>query len=640
MSHRSNKISTTTKKHILGVLAEGCTLIFLVFCGFYVGGQVLALLVLSSLVIASTIAKHVGTAFGLCLGIVFTLFLHLVAFILLVPLLRTFRPTRNFLFTEEVIEPFIARGTVLENLIELNLAGAFLLSIIPVGLALSIVMKTKKTNLMIGFNPIVTLICFVPLILGAYRKSQDLISYVVSTTSGDGRNFFLHVQRIRVTTGFTNLSNYSTQGDFAPSLASLISDGMGSSGILEFNDQYAITSLYILFAVLITSSAIAVTTSLIARDGQHRLVDSSPLAWSLFTVAGVASVQMPWVMNEIFRSGFFSTVAAMGLCSVAVATTFARISLLRMGLTFLTLSILVFATYPIAALYPLLGLVGAVLLSLWTRIKRGAVLPVLISMLFIICGVFIMPILVDRLRARIQLEGSIVYLQDGFWLPITIAGLAIAFLSSPLRRMGLVFATTGACTIGFLHLARALRESDGLEGYGYYGAKFSYIGLFIVLITLFSTMASMVCSYELNLNEVLNTNPVFRRITHIVGGFGILMFAFVASNFVLPQSRGLYGSSSNWTQPTRQGLELAREYWSQPAVLFVKISDPGNDVLTNFWHPYYWNGEAWHWIYGGNGDAVETVCLFIEGKQILVITSEAIYGESLRKECQAEVKVI
>jgi hypothetical protein len=622
----------------LRVFAEVCVTMFLVFCGFLVGGQVLALLVLSSLMIADVLARNVGTALGLCIGIIFTLSINILEFMFLVPVLRMFWPTRTYFFTEATIEPFTARGTVLENLIELNLVGAFLLSVIPVGLAIAI--KLRKTKFMSGFNPIVALICFLPLVLGAYRKHQDLLSYVVPTTSGDSRNFFLHVQRIRVTSDFTNLKNFFSQGDFSPSLASLISDGMGSSGILEFNDQYAVTALYVLFAVLIASSAIAITTALIARVEQPRLVETSPIVWSLFLFAGVASVQMPWVMNEMFRSGFFSAVAAMALCGVSVATVFARIPILQMGLIFSTVSILVFATYPIAAIYPLLGAIGIGLLFLRTRIKMGVVWSVVISLTLIICGALVVPVFLEQLRSRLELEGAIVYLQDSFWLPITIAGIAVAFLFSPIKQIGLVIATAGCCTAGFQFLARVLRESDGLEGYGYYGAKFSYVGLFIILLTLFSLIGSLIYSYELNQSQVLFKRPIFRRVSRISGAIGILIFASVASNYVLPESRGLYGRYSDWTQPTRQGLELARQYWNQPAVLFVRISDPGNDVLTNFWHPYYWSGEPWHWIYGGNGDAVETVCLFIEDKKILVVTRDAIYGESLRAECGAEVTVI
>jgi hypothetical protein len=637
---QSNKSFSPLCSNVLSAVAEVGVALVLIYSSFFIGGLVLSLIVLSTLLIAHLIAKFVGTALAICLGVLFTLFVIILEFLVLIPLLKEIPPTRSLFFTQKVIEPFTARGSLFENLIELNLAGAFLISLVPIILVLVTTVRIKKIDLRNGFNPVVALICFLPLTWGAYKKGHDLLSYVVSTTSGDGRNFFLHVQRIRVTSEFTNFSNIRSQGDFSASLASLVSDGMGSTGILEFNDQYGVAALYVLFAVLIASSAIAIVTSLAARDTETRLVDGSPVAWTLYIIVAIASIQMPWVMNEIFRSGFFSTFVVMAFCGVAVAIVFAKIAPVYMSLILLKLSILIFATYPIAAIYPLLGILFIGLLYLKIRINHGDALPVIISVIFIVGIVYMVPTFLNQLRSRLQLEGAIAYMQDDFWLPIAIAGLAIAFLSGPVRLIGLVIATVGACTAGFQWLAGELRKENGLDGYGYYGAKFAYIGLFILLITLFSTAGSFIYSYASRLNNELDTKSRLGHLRQVVGASGMLIFAAVANGHVLPESRGFYGNDSNWTQPSTQGLELALQYWNQPAVLFLKVSDPGNDVLTNFWHPFYWDNEPWRWIYGGNGDSVEAVCLFIENKEVVIITRDPAYGNALREECQAVVTVI
>jgi hypothetical protein len=255
-------------------------------------------------------------------------------------------------------------------------------------------------------------------------------------------------------------------------------------------------------------------------------------------------------------------------------------------------------------------------------------------------GIIAVPIILDQLRSRLDLEGSIIFLPDDFWLPITIGGLAIAVLSTPVRLIGLVISSVGACTAGFQWLAGELREENGLDGYGYYGAKFAYIGLFILLITLFSAAGSFIYSYVSRLNNVLDAKSRLHHLRQVLGASGLLIFAAVANGHVLPESRGFYGNDSNWTQPSSEGLELALEHWNQPAILFVKVSDPGNDVLTNFWHPFYWDTAPWRWIYGGNGDSVEAVCLFIENKEVVIVTRDPAYGNALREECQAVVTVI
>jgi hypothetical protein len=72
----------------------------------------------------------------------------------------------------------------------------------------------------------------------------------------------------------------------------------------------------------------------------------------------------------------------------------------------------------------------------------------------------------------------------------------------------------------------------------------------------------------------------------------------------------------------------------------VKVTDPGNDRLINFWHPYFWSGDAWNWAYTGNSEDPNAVCAFINSKDVLVITVDPTYAELLRQTCNASVKVI
>jgi hypothetical protein len=104
----------------------------------YVGGPVLVALVLSSLVIASVMSRSYGTAFGLCTGIVFSLFVLLIEFMVLVPMLRFFGPTKTLFFDDTWIEPFVARTTTLQHLVELNRTGAIVIALVPLLVAFEI----------------------------------------------------------------------------------------------------------------------------------------------------------------------------------------------------------------------------------------------------------------------------------------------------------------------------------------------------------------------------------------------------------------------------------------------------------------------------------------------------------------------
>jgi hypothetical protein len=628
-------LASTRRLFIYNILV--CGLITL--AAFSVGGPVLSLLVISTLLLAHKYADRFGTAFAICIGMIYSLVVVLVEFIVLVPVIRNFALLRSLLFEETRIQPFVAREITFENLVELNRFGAFVIAVIPALLAAFCLFRKSSRQHSSSVNPIITGISFLPLLIGAVRNFQDSLAYVASISSGDGRNFFLHVQRIRVTSGFTNLQNLLSQGDFAASLSSLVSDGLGSRGILRFDDQYAIAALYIFFGVLIAASAIATTKAFanIKTAGSH--FEHSEWTYVIFLVVSIASLNMPWVMNEMFRSGFFSTVVAMSLTAAMVAIYVAEITDVHKALLLLLVAILTFAVYPMAVIYPLLTLVVVMGSVAWNFLRMKAFLTCVCVLVGVSAVILAVPRAIEQLRSRLLLDGSITFLEDSFWIPLAIAGIGIGLGRGKLKLFGLLVFVSAAGTAAFQFLAQELRESDGQLGYGYYGVKSGYQGLFIVLLTLFSGFGALVL---LGLQRDQESSGVSKRNSGIrlLISAGFVLLASAISSFVLPEPRGFYGNNDGWTQPTPQALELAMEYWNKPRVLFVRITDPGNDKISNFWHPYFWSGDPWNWIYSSYGDDAGTVCSFITGKNISVVTADINYAIGLRSACGAEVEVL
>jgi hypothetical protein len=555
----------------------------------------------------------------------------------LVPVLRYFSFTRALFFDEAWIEPFVARATTLEHLVELNRFGAIFIAATPVAAAALVLFRTRRRQQSVLVNPVIVLLSFLPLLIAGVKKLQDPMAYVVSTASGDGRNFFLHVQRIRVTSGFTSFKNFLSQGDFGTSLSSLVSDGFGSTGLFRFGDQYSVAALYSFFGVLITASAIAAIVALADSKFDGPAFVRTEWFYAIFLMASLACIQMPWVMNEMFRSGFFSAVVAMSLSAAMVAIFLAQVPFIHKACILFSISILVFAVYPMAAIYPLFALFLLSLPTIWRKFQATPLLTSLALVAAISVMVFAVPIAIEQLRSRLLLEGAITFLDDSLWVPFAIAGAAISLARGKLRLFGLVIFVSGASTAGFQVLATNLRESDGLLGYGYYGVKSGYLGLYILLFALITGVCALAVLGLRNAQSSFK-NPVQHRVFSYLSAAGLVFLASTTSSFIFPESRGFFGNSDNWTQPTSQGLELAVKYWNQPKVLFVKVSDPGNDKLTNFWHPYFWSGDPWNWVYSGYADDPGSICAFIDGKDILVVTADAAYGETLTYTCGAKVE--
>jgi hypothetical protein len=611
----------------------------IVLCGQYVGGPVLAALVLSSLVIASVLSRSYGTAFGLCTGIIFSLSVVLIEFMVLVPILRFFGPTKTLFFDETWIEPFVARTTTLQHLVELNRTGAIVIALVPMFVAFVLARRFKSDEKAPLFSTVITAISFLPLVIGAVNKFRDQYSYVVSTASGDGRNNFLNAQRIRVTSDFTNFTNFKSQGDFASSLASLVSDGMGSKGLLNFDDQISLAAVYLLFGVLIAASAISASQSLAA--GRGKKVFRYETNWSLgpLVVVALLSVQMPWVMNEMFRSGFFSAVVVMAICGVMLAVIVVEAPLLVRGSLLMAITVLAFATYQVAALYPLLAMALLSVPLIWKQLRKRLLLVAPVLALGVVIASQVWPGVRDQLQSRIALEGAITFLPDWVWLPSAIVGAVLLLVRGKLRAVGVVVLSISAGTSGFQFLARELRESDGLFGYGYYGVKFAYIGLFLLLLTVISATAALIIFGFAQLSRESSRQNFWRKAFITVGSATLIVACVSTMRTVAPESRSLYGNSENWINPTKDGLKISLSYWDRPKVVFAMLGGFGGGKIANFWHPYFWSGEPWNWSYFEASDDVGTICSFIDGNDVLVVTTDPVYAATVKYKCGATVEV-
>ena len=615
------------------------TIAFLTACAAFVGGPVMAGFVLSSLLFAIVATRYFGTAFGVCVGLISTLMVTLVEFFIFVPIMRGWGPTRSWFFDEETIKPFVARDTTLEHLIELNRFGSILIAFVPVLLALLIARNLRAPQKPREVNPLLVVVTFLPLLISAVKKFKDPISYIVTTASGDGRNFFLHVQRIRVTSGFTSLSNFSSQGDLGASLSSLVSDGLGSTGLFQFNDQYAVAAIYAFFGILISASVIASVVALAEKKGDLVEHQVSVLHLAVFVLVGLFSITMPWVMNEMFRSGFSSAVAAMSLCAAMVAVIVVPSSFMTKASLLIAISVLSFAVYQVAAIYPLFALAVLTVPALIKKLRSHPVQITLAILLVVGLTIRALPQVKDQLKSRLLLDGSITYLSDSPWIPLALIGLALSLIRGRSRTIGFILFVTGACTAGFQIVARNLRESAGQVGYGYYGAKFAYIGLFILILTIIACAGALIYAVIDKYHRAPPTKSLFEHTHRIAASGAFIAISLAAGSYLLPESRGFFGKSDNWVAPTGYGLQLAVSYWDEPQVVFAKVADPGSDRLTNFWHPYFWNGDPWNWSYSAYSDDVDGICTFIQGKDILVVTGDANFAEALRKTCKATVEI-
>jgi hypothetical protein len=227
------------------------------------------------------------------------------------------------------------------------------------------------------------LIASFPLFVAALKKAKNPYEYVAATMSGDGRNFFTVVENIRVTARPTQLSQILGQGDFMPNLASFASSALGARGRLDFRDQYAIAAIYAYLSAIIVASLTACAFSLLSRYRRGKDSDLNDggqlfILWCLaplLCIVGFFVSNFGPVVNEVFRSGFFSLYGAYALIASFLALNVvdnSRVAFVAKVAVIGLLSI----TYSLAV-----GLLLACFLpGLFTKIKRRRLtLPVVVA---------------------------------------------------------------------------------------------------------------------------------------------------------------------------------------------------------------------------------------------------------------------
>jgi hypothetical protein len=276
---------------------------------------------------------------------------------------------------------------------------------------------------------------------------------------------------------------------------------------------------------------------------------------------------------------------------------------------------------------------------IWKQLRKR---PLLISPLLALAVVIasqVWPGVRDQLQSRIALEGAITFLPDWVWLPSAMVGAVLLLVRGKLRSVGVVVLSISAGTSGFQFLARQLRESDGLFGYGYYGVKFAYIGLFLLLLTIISATAALIIFGFAQLSRESSKQNFWRKAFITMGSATLIVACVSTIRTVAPESRSLYGNSENWINPTKDGLKISVSYWDRPKVVFAMLGGMGGGKIANFWHPYFWSGETWDWAYFEASDDVGVICSFINGDDVLVVTTDPAYAATVESKCGATVEI-
>jgi hypothetical protein len=422
-------------------------------------------------------------------------------------------------------------------------------------------------------------------------KWADPWRAVAFTMSGDGRNHFLIIEEIRARSTASLNPFTLTTPELSNTIAALFSAGNGASGTLQRSDIWGMTSVYVLSASMLATSAVS---------GFVSALGARPFArWRVAPLVGCAvllatnSLLLATCLFDGFMSLYFGTaVLAASLVLAAV---------LPVGRT--KLVVLLCGLFSLLGAYSFLAPVfGVVVLIeayrwIWAAVPRRRRATALGGFSVLVAGA---GALVARQRwgqfERIAaLPGSISPVDAGLlWVLLAVSVLVWCAGSGHFRAAGLTGTGAVAASLVMVFLIERVPANAGAS-YSYYGSK-----------TIVGTAGAVLCLSFIPLAGIemrTGTSGLGRLavISAITAG-GLLPFAMAqeASTLAPPWSHLWHG----WQNPDARSAKAVVDRWGQPPYLFFRYSGSlATDRIMDFWAPVDWSssggpfGPLWEWSY-------------------------------------------
>lgn len=634
--------------------------VFVSVAAAYVGGTNFALLIVSSWLLSNEFFRRGATAhMSVLQGHLMSVFYLFAIGGLVIPVLRNSPIIDAWLFSRTLLDqPEYARSYVYNELIEFRQLPSIALSSLPIAGCLFLIVlrgrrQTTAVNIGIGAEKRVwialvvpQLVVIMPVLIAAYKKLRDPLEYVVGTMSGDGRNFFLIVENMRVTARPTSIFQILGQGDFLPSLAAHLSTGLGASGRLDFRDQFSIAAIYVYMTVVVTASIGAYVAQLLRKrnaSDQGKNLDQSVRSFDwitapLFAVAGLFIANFGPVVNEVFRSGFFSLYGAMALLVAYLAVSKSDVTLLRVSMQAMTLTLLS-VVYPLVVGFVAILFVIEVLVVIKNRI-HPALVAIGGTLFFLVLRVMEpWDQILRTLQQRLTLEGAIIPLNPSVVILAIVVSLT-GLVLFPNAKVGFIFRDLATVSIAGLLLRYLIvnqRQKSNLDGAGYYGAKNDYAIGFVVI---FLACVLIVYAVTALVSRVFSGEDGLTRVARRSSWALAVIWAYIlygATTFFAP-SQTLLDRSSTWIQPRASSIEFAIGTWGKGDYIYLSSDDPGEARLLDFWLPYFWRAPGWHWVYWEFSTDPDSVCALLEQDHAQLVTSNPEVFESIESKCADRIR--
>jgi hypothetical protein len=452
--------------------------------------------------------------------------------------------------------------------------------------------------------------------------------------SGDARNNFLVVMKMRLGSSFPSLSDVFQTGRFGEITAANISTLNRTVGYPRFADQLAIRSTLVLMMCLIAASisALIVGSTLRYRSERNTPRDIAILALACFALVN------PYPLAEILRSGFFSFFVGMGFMAATLAfVVSARTNYSGEALIILICIIGSFISYPLTASITVPVATLCIAEVMWQKVPpqfRRPFYLIIFATIFLGMVTLVGVQSFDKFRIRVRDSGAIQPTEA--WLVVAVFVIATVlcfFRFNNLRRLMVYTAGVTACSLITIQLIRWARYPDP-DPDGYYGLKFMYAGNFAVWFLALAIIGSLaaLCQTKMMSAKIRKSRIMVAQFTV----FGVLSTMLICAGNYFARSESLVSSiKTGWNAPNEHIVESTLQLWSQGKedYVFSSFENDSNDRLGNFWSPFFWEPNRWELTYNGYDVSPAGLCALIGERGLHIITLAPELPQLLRATC-------
>jgi hypothetical protein len=481
----------------------------------------------------------------------------------------------------------------------------------------------------------------VPLIGLSYIEHLDRSKAIAFMMSGDSRNVFLTVMRLRMTSRYPNPINMVTGGQFGEVLTAVISTLNGVSGFPRKEDIYSMRSAYALVFVLISCS--------IAVYFGSRPVKNSPV-WRLLRNLSVVAIVLvvilsPYPFGEILRSGFFSFNVSLGFLAAALAFLVPKTVLKGDVLLVATTAFaLTYFSYQLTALL-LMPLFALVFATYFWRIYESKSEHSFQLLTFIVTGIviyFLADPFYERMADRVRQSGEI-WPTDHRLVTLSIAAALPTLLFTRRKNRALTIRMTvvAISAFGLVRLIDFARAEDPDMYYlmkSQYAANFAMLLLWLLIIGAFLSDLTL---WSRPLTSIQDKSLIMQIVK-----FSCLIVSLLAisiASFSIPQAtKPISLIIRGWDVPNQEVVDRTFELWERNDRNYIYSQYFGgeNDRLMNFWSPFLWEINRWNWTYAGDSNSWESICSVSGNHSVQIFSRSVELGKQITEECQNKKLII